>query len=136
MKKIIFILLMFCTSIMAFAQNKYERSPFLNPIYNGKTDYVVGYQYLNYHSVGMGIARGKRLGSYELAYSNYHLNSELLKNNQNTLIGIKSGFNMIFYVILNLSAQVINYTDFNKNTLVIKPEIGPTFLGYCDINYG
>lgn len=136
MKKIIFILFMFCTILMVFAQNKYERSPFLNPIYNGKTDYIFGYQYLNYHSIEMGIARGNRLGSYGWAYSNYNINGEILKNNKNTLIGLKSGFNFNLYLFINVSANIINYTNFIKNTLIFKPEIGPSIGGIINLNYG
>lgn len=134
MKKILILIGLLLTNILAFTQNKHERNPFLNQIYNGKTDFIIGYQYLNYNSIDLGIAREKRIGGW--GYSNYHINAEILKNNQNTLIGTKAGFTMTFYLFLNLSANIINYSDFNKNTLTIKPEIGPTLLGFCDINYG
>lgn len=137
MKKVFFIIsIIFFIQSNVFGQEESKYNYLSYPIKYGKTDFIIGYQYLNYNAIELGIARGFRGNTWGLSYANYHICSELLiDKNMNKLMGVKLGHSASI-CFFNFTNQLITYTNFNNVDYVYRPEIGVTFLGIIDLNYG
>ncbi len=107
-----------------------------DPISRGKLDIILGYQRLNNNTFEFGIASGHRgYEGYAIVYSNYHLTTEHNFNVDQYTLGTKVGYKLSI-LFCDFTGQAIYYTDFDKSNLAIRPEIGLTFFGLLDLNYG
>jgi hypothetical protein len=108
---------------------------FKDPISHGRLDFILGYQRLNNNTYEFGLASGHRgyEGSAHI-YANYHLTTEHNFNDRYTL-GTKIGYKLSI-LFFDLTGQAIYYTDFKESNFAFRPELGLTFFGLFDINYG
>jgi hypothetical protein len=139
-KKLIYfiLLLTFCISAQAQQTNDFhtDYNYLKDPITRGKLDFIFGYQRLNNNSFEFGIASGHRgYEGYAIVYSNYHLTTEHNFNADQYTLGTKVGYKLSI-LFCDFTGQAIYYTDFDKSNVAIRPEMGLTFLGLLDLNYG
>jgi len=98
------------------------------------TDIIVGYNNQRYNGLEVGVAHAERDGFYH--YNNVHLCGELLFGNAGpSMFGVKAGFDSSFAIFL-FSGQAAYYGNSKSSTFLIRPEIGLTVLGFCDLSYG
>ena len=109
---------------------------FKDPLLRGKFDFILGYQRLNNNTLELGLASGHRgYEGYGIVYGNYHLITEHNLGANKYIIGTKIGYKLSI-LFFDLTSQVIYYTDFKESNIAFRPEIGISYFGFIDINYG
>lgn len=109
---------------------------FKDPILHGKLDLIVGYQRLNNNTFEFGFASGHRgYEGYGIVYGNYHLTTEHSINADKYILGTKVGYKLSI-LFFDLTGQAIFYTDFKESNIAFRPEIGISYFGFIDLNYG
>lgn len=98
---------------------------------------MAGYAYQGFGSLQMGLGYGRRHLFKPLAYSNAHMNLVWAPNRDDlTFPGLSIGFtrsqNIVFY---GLEAAYLPYNTSGQE-LMVRPEIGFSFLGAWNIGYG
>ncbi len=139
-KKLIYFILFLTSLLSAQAQHTNDFHIGYNyvkdPITRGKLDFIFGYQRLNNNTFELGIASGHRgYEGYSIVYSNYHLTTEHNFNADQYTLGTKVGYKLSI-LFFDFTGQVIYYTNFDKSNVALRPEIGLTFFGLLDLNYG
>jgi hypothetical protein len=66
----------------------------------------------------------------------YNAGLELISNFKSTYIGPSLGFDLGFLLMHVRLSSTIFFDEKRNNSWIIRPEIGPTFLGYASILYG
>lgn len=99
-------------------------------------DYITGYEYQNLHTLELGLAYGTRGDEMEaLLYGNIHVCGEILFKNGSNIYAIKPGVSATC-AWLTLAGQFIYFSDFEKSTVALRPEISGSFLGLIDLGIG
>lgn len=108
----------------------------LDPLKRGKLDYILGYERINSNVLELGVAKGHRgFEGWGAVYANYHISTEHNFKNNHYLLGTILGYKLSI-LFINVTGHLIYYTDFKNNSFGFRPEIGLTYLGKFDINYG
>ncbi len=109
---------------------------FKDPIKYGKANFIFGYERNRTNLFEIGIAKGSRgFEGYSIYNANYHLTTEHIFNNNQYLLGSKVGFkaSALFF---DFTTDLIYYTNFKSSFFSFRPEIGFSFFGLVDLNYG
>jgi hypothetical protein len=109
---------------------------FKDPLIKGKLDCIFAYNRTNLNLLEIGIGKGHRgFEGWGIIYANYHLTTEHSFINNHYLLGTKLGYKCSI-MFVNITGQLIYYTDFKSSNFGFRPEIGLTYLGKFDVNYG
>ena len=99
------------------------------------TDFILGFEHQKYTTLQIGLAHAKRTDLI-VKYSNIHLCGNLLFGNAGpTAFGINAGGDFSF-LIYQAGIQIAGYGNNTGNVVLLRPEIGVTVFGLCDLLYG
>ena len=140
MKKALLIIFILTNFGRLFSQTSSDfhlgYNPLNDPIKYGKANFIIGYERTRINLFEIGVARGSRgYEGYSIYNANYHLTTEHISNNNQYLLGSKVGFkaSALFF---DFTTDFIYYTNFKNSFLAFRPEIGISFFGLVDLNYG
>ncbi len=105
------------------------------------THYIYGYNYQGQHGLEFGLAKGRRNLLKPLNYQNVHATGMVIfpqndSKSQGPLFALNTGITYAkLFTVFSIQGQYV--TNFKNNgAFVLRPEVGLTFLGLCDITYG